>query len=151
MSIRDEVELLMREAKGPLTAEVGVERAKNKKRYPALHEHIWGTSEKELAQEARLARMHQLLIRIQITTAEGKTTRLYVHTRGVPGYQPLQHVVSNYNLAATKLAQLREDIGRARARLSGFAAALPGDVATEIDDALAVAESKATLQVEKAA
>jgi hypothetical protein len=93
--------------------------------------------------EARLTRAHRLLISIKVTTEAGITTRMFVHTRGTDGYQSLKSVSNNPDLAATKLGELTADIGRARARLRAFRAAIPDDIGDEIDEALETAENKA--------
>lgn len=144
MSAREEIQRIMDDTKkGPLTAEAVVERAKNAKKFPALHKHIWEVPEGELLMEARINRAHRLMIRLCVTTgAEGETTRLFVHTRGVPGYQPLAFVTNNPDLATSKLQQLTADISRARGRLRAFKAAIPDAVSDEIDDLLARAEAK---------
>ncbi len=144
MSIREEVEQIIAASKTEnITAEQVVDAAKNRKKYPNLHKHLWEVPEPELAAEARIARAHRLLISVRVVTGEGQTTRMMVHTRGVPGYRPIESVTSNANLASLKLQQLTEDIARARGRLSAFKAMIAGDVADEIDEALETAEKKA--------
>lgn len=144
MSAHDEIKQIMEETKkGPLTAKRVVEKAKNAKKFPALHKHIWEVPEGELLMEARINRAHRLMIRLSVTTGvEGETTRLLVHTRGIPGYQPLNFVTNNPDLATSKLQQLTADIARARGRLRAFKAAIPDSVSDEIDDLLARAEAK---------
>ena len=142
-SIRTEVEKLIKLAgDNALTAQAVVEAAKDEKTYPALHAHLWLVQEAKLAAEARLARAHHLLIRIQITTREGITTRLLVHTRDVEGYQPVALVAATPNLAKSKLAQLRADIGRARERLLSFSAILDPELIADVDNALRNAEKR---------
>lgn len=146
MSRNDEVRRLAAEAelKGrTLTAEMLVEAAKSKRKYPKLHEHLWAVSEAELAMEARIQRAHSIIVQIRFTTEEGATTRTLVHTKGTKGYQPVQAVAANANLAALKLQQLAEDIGRAKDRLRNFKSILPFDVADEIEDLLERAQNRA--------
>lgn len=143
MSIREEVEKLVEAAEGNITAEHVVEQAKDKETFPALHKHLWEVSEADLAAEARISRAHRLLITVRVVTGEGETTRMLVHTRGVPGYRPLSSIVTNPDLAASKLTQLTEDIARARGRLRAFRAAIHEDIADAIDEALETAEAKA--------
>lgn len=143
MSARDEIQKLLDESTTPLTAEVVVERAKNAEAFPTLHKHLWEPTESDLAMEARINRAHRLMIRISVTMGEGEVTRLLVHSRGVPGYQPLSFVAGSRDLAALKLQQLTADIARARGRLRAFRAAIPDQVSDEIDSLLAQAEAKA--------
>lgn len=151
MSKRDEIEKLTQECqeKGlpTLTAPYMVEAAQNAEAYPNLHAYLWAPSEAELAAEARLARAHRLMISLNITIGDGVITRLLMHTPGIGGYSPYSSVISNLDLAATKLRQLTEDIARARGRLRAFRSALPEDIGTEIDDALAKAENRATAAI----
>ncbi len=147
MSARIEIKQMMDEAqiaKAPLTAPQVVEAARDQQRWPALHKHLWQVPEPELAAEARLARAHRLIITVFTTTEGGVSTRLFVHTSGTPGYQPLQTVTGSRDLANLKLLQLTQDISRARARLRAFRAALPDSIGTEIYEALERAEAKAT-------
>lgn len=145
MSMREEVQKIIEEADvETITAELVVEAAKDAKKYPGLYRHLWEVPEPDLAMEARVMRAHKLIYTINITSGEGETTRLLVHTRGIPGYKPIGSIVGNRDLAALKLQQLTEDIGRARARLRGFRAAIPDAVADEVDDLLAKAEAKAS-------
>lgn len=146
MSARIEIKQMMDEAEAagtPLTAPQVVEAAKDAARWPNLNRHLWQVPEADLAMEARLARAHRLLITILVTTSEGITTRMFLHTEGVPGYQSLGVVAGNKDLAATKLLELTQDISRARARLRAFRSALPDDIGSEIDEALEAAEAKA--------
>ena len=147
MSARAEVQQLMEESErtgASLTAPKVVEAAKDKDRFPRLHEYLWEVEEADLAQEARLARAHRLMISVVITTEAGVSTRLFVHTNGSEGYRSLDTVVNSKDLAAIKLQELTQDIGRARARLRAFRAALPDPVADEIDEALRAAEQRAS-------
>jgi hypothetical protein len=151
MSKRNEIEKLMTEceAKGvTLTATYMVERARDEAEFPALNKHLWQVDEAILAQEARVSRAHRLLVTLHVTTGEGVTTRLLMHTRGTTGYQPVATVTGNPDLAATKLKQLTEDIGRARARLRAFQSALPEDVTEGIDEALEQAETRAAAAIQ---
>lgn len=147
MSMRSELDTLTSEisATGSTVSAAGiVEAAKNAERFPALNKHLWQVSDATLATEARLQRAHRLLITMRVTVAEtGETTRMLVHTPGTSGYQPINNVVSIPDVALMKVRQLVEDIGRARARLRAFRAALPEEVVNEIDEALATAETKA--------
>ena len=146
MSKRDEINKLMQqcEADGKsLTATMIVEAAKNETEYPALNKHLWQPSEALLAQEARITRAHRLLIQLNVTTGDGITTRMFVHTRGVPGYQALNSVVNRPDLALAKLRELTASIASARGRLRSFRAALPEPISDEIDEALERAEAKA--------
>lgn len=150
MSKRDEIRQLTEAATATgeaLTAEKVVEAARNEQTYPFLHAHLWGISEAELAGEARISRAHRLIISLHVTVGDGVTTRLLVHTRGVAGYHPYPAVAATPNLASMKLAQLTEDIARARGRLRSFRAVLPEEVSAEIDEALAQAEAKAAAAV----
>lgn len=144
MTLQNEMRLLVEEIEKEgeaVAASLVVDRAKDSAKWPLLHKHFWEISEADLAQEAREARAHRLLIMLRVTIAEtGGTTRLMVHTRGQPGYASLPSVVSRPDLVALKLQQLREDIARARARLTAFRSALPDELADEIDAALAHAE-----------
>lgn len=147
MSTREEIQKIVAETEQQnitLTAEHVVEQAKDAQQYPALHKHLWEVDEADLAAEARLMRAHRLLITVRVVTGEGETTRMLVHTRGVPGYQPLQSVVNNRDLAALKLQQLTADIARARGRLRSFKAAIPETVSDDIDALLEKAEQRAT-------
>lgn len=126
-----------------LTALAVVEASKDKDKWPNLHKHLWEASEPELAMEARLSRVHRLLIQLRVTTEEGVSTRLAVHTSGYAGYRPLESVLTNRNFAASKLLELTQDIARARARLRAFRAVIPADVAEDIDEALQRAERMA--------
>lgn len=150
MSKRDEINKLADECaeKGiALTATYMVEQAKDEKKYPKLNEHLWQAKEAVLAQEARIARAHKLIMHLNVTTGDGITTRMFVHTQGVTGYQPLNSVVNNPDLAKAKLQELTADISRARGRLRGFRAALPDDLGAEIDEALEQAEKRAAAAV----
>jgi hypothetical protein len=141
MTIRSEIELLTKESKGKsLEAKVVVEKARTDKRLPALNKHLWGLSEADLAMEARLARAHRLIIRLNIVTVQGVSTRMLIHTNGTRGYQPTETVAQTPNLAIAKLLQLRGDIRRARDRLHNFSMILDPDVAASIDAALGTAE-----------
>lgn len=115
-----------------LTAEAVVEIARDAQTYPALHGHIWAVPESVLANEARVARAHRLLIQVTITEG-GVSTRMLIHVPGTPGYQHYKRVAATPDLAAVKLKQLREDVDRSRARFAEFRAILPDEVATEIE------------------
>jgi len=144
MTIRSEIESLVALAgDDALTAQVVVDASRDEPAtYPQLHAHLWQTPEKELAAEARLSRAHRLLIRIQITSTEGITTRLLVHTRDVPGYQTVDVVASMPDLRAAKLSMLRADIVRARDRLRAYSAILAPDLVIEVDEALQQVQKK---------
>ena len=152
MSMREEIRKLTAayetENKN-ITAEAIVEAAKDAKAYPFLHQHLWEVSAETLATEARVARAHRLLISVRIVTEEGNTTRLLMHTPGVPGYRQTSHVASSPDLAAIKLRQLTDDISRSRARLNEFRSIVPSDIADEIDAALSTAEMKARASIEQ--
>lgn len=143
----DELRTLIEETEasgGSVTAELIVERAKNAERWPQLNAHFWQVPESDLAHEARIARAHRLLITLTVTVREsGEVTRMMIHTPGERGYQSLPAISRKPDLARVKLQQLIEDISRARARLRAFRAAIPDDVADEIDTALEVAETTA--------
>lgn len=143
MSTRSEIDKLIAEARGALTAEAVVEAAKDAAQFPELHKHLWQVPEGELAQEARIQRAHKLLIRIRIVSEAGTTTRLLMHTPGVRGYQPTSTIVSIPDLANVKLQQLQADISRARERLRAFRAFIPDAISDEIDTALERAETAA--------
>lgn len=145
-TMTDEIKLLSEQHEKdnkPLTAEDVVTYAKDAKSYPALHEHLWKVSESYLAQEARVARAHRLLISIRVVTSEGDRTRMLIHTPGSPGYRDAKYVAQSLDLAAIKLRQLRDDIARSRARLAEFRAILPGEIAEEIETALSRASAAA--------
>lgn len=146
MSARDELQRIIEEAEtkgSSITAPFVVEKAKDAEKYPALNKHLWQVPEADLAAEARLSRAHRLLITMRVTVADtGETTRMLVHTAGTPGYQPIGTVTKTPDLAMAKMRQLAEDIARARGRLRAFKAALPDDIATEIDEALEQAETR---------
>lgn len=145
MSTRDEIDTLIAEAgSNALTAETVVERAKDADKFPALYAHLWGVSEADLAQEARIGRAHKLLISIRIVSEEGTSTRLLMHTPGDRGYRPVNQVVQSLDLAQLKLRQLAADIGRARERLRAFRSFIPDAVADEIDASLKTAEDRAS-------
>jgi len=151
MSARLEIKRMMDESEAAgtsLTAPVVVEKAKNAEVWPALHKHLWSVPEADLASEARLARAHRLMISIEVTTEEGILTRMLLHTEGTPGYQSLDTIKGNKNLAALKLQELTQDISRSRAKLRAFKAALPSDLVDEIDEFLARAENKASAATE---
>lgn len=136
MSRKSELDKIIEEHGGSITAEQVVQAARNKADYPELHAHLWEVPEKELADEARVARAHKLIISLRVVTEVGTTTRMMVHTIGTKGYQPAQAVAANIDLAAMKLKQLAADVGRARERLRGFKSMLADDVADDIDKAL---------------
>lgn len=141
MTTKTEIDALVKANGGePLTAEQLVEAARNKDEFPALYAHLWNVPERELAAEARLARAHKLIIALRVVTSDGTTTRMMVHTLGTKGYQPVEAVAGNLDLAAIKLRMLTADIGRARARLSSFRSVLADDVSDEIDGALRKAQ-----------
>lgn len=146
MNMRDEIRTIVDAsvtAGTPITAPLIVERAKNAKAFPALNAHLWKIPEAELAHEARVARARRLLITMHVTLPEsGEVTRLLVHTAGTPGYRSIDAVVKIPNLVLTKIRQLTDDIARARLRLRAFRAALPDDIAVEIDAALEAAEAR---------
>jgi hypothetical protein len=146
MSMREEVrkiaEIYNQEGRAIMAAQI-VEEAKDKDKYPSLHAHLWEVAADVLADEARIARAHRLLISIHFTTEEGVTTRLLMHTPGQIGYRPATHVARSVDLAALKLRQMAEDIGRARARFRDFKAIVPSEVADEVDQLLEQAEKKA--------
>lgn len=146
MSLRSDVAKLieLRNAAGePMTASFVVESARDAAAYPDLNRHLWQVPEADLAAEARLQRAHRLLITMTVTVAEtGDTTRMMVHTPGSPGYQSIEYVAKTPDIVVAKLRQLGEEIGRARARLRAFRAAISADVAAEIDDLLKEAEGK---------
>ncbi len=147
MSARAEIKLMMETATAAgktLTAPEVVAAAKDAAQWPALNQHLWQVAEADLAAEARLARAHRLLIAIVVTTGDGVTTRANLHVDGAPGYVALSTVLSTPNLAMSKLQELTADINRARGRLRAFRAALPDDLADEIDAALQQAEDRAT-------
>lgn len=148
MSMAAEVKQIISEIEttgGVVTAQIVVERAKNVEKFPSLHAHLWETPEADLAQEARIGRAHRLLITIKVTIPEtGESTRMMVHTRGMTGYSSLEAVAKQPDVAKLKLQQLVADIARARARLNGFRYALPDELADEIDEALATAETRAS-------
>lgn len=151
MSKRAEIETLMQEceAKGEtLTATHMVDRARDAEAFPELNKHLWQVDEAILAQEARVQRAHRLLITLHVTTQEGEPVRLLMHTRGTSGYQSASTVLSNPDLATTKLKQLQEDIARARGRLRSFKAALSEDISDGIDEALEQAEQRAAQAAE---
>ncbi len=143
MSIRTEVEKLI-ELVGDeaLTAPGLVEAARDAEGYPLLNAHIWQVPEAELLQEARESRAHRLLIRIRVTSEEGITTRLMIHTREVPGYQTIGVVARTPDLASSKMAMLRADIARARDRLRTYSFVLAADMVAEVDEALQRAERR---------
>ena len=146
MSAREEIKMLMEQSdarNAALSAAQVVEAAKDANLYPHLNKHLWQVPETDLAAEARLARAHRLLIAIRVVTGDGVTTRMFMHTRGVPGYQSSDKIAKSPDLAREKLAQLTDAIGQARARLRAFRAILPDDVGDEIDAALATAEARA--------
>lgn len=147
MSKRDEIQKLTEECQDKginLTAPYVVEAARDAAAYPGLHQYLWAPSEAVLANEARLTRVHRLMISLNITIGDGITTRLLMHTQGIDGYAPYSSIVRNPDLAASKLLQLTEDIARARGRLRAFREVLPEDVSTGIDAALETAELRAT-------
>lgn len=123
-----------------ITAEAIVEIARDGKAYPALNAHLWTVAESILANEARVARAHRLLITVSITEA-GQSTRMLLHVPGTPGYQHVRQVARSPDLAVIKLRQLREDIDRSRARLAEFKAILPDEVALDIETQLAQASA----------
>ena len=127
-----------------LTADAVVEAARDAEGYPALHKHLWATDIETLAMEARRARAHRVIMSIRIVTEEGSTARVLVHTRGVPGYQPVSAVVAVPDLARAKVAEIRDRISRLRGDLATFRGLLPPEIAAEIDQPLAEAESRAT-------
>ena len=139
MSRKSELDKIIEGNGGSITAEQVVQAARNKELYPELHAHLWEVPERELAEEARVARAHKLIIALRVVTEVGTTTRMMVHTIGTKGYQPAQAVAANVDLASMKLRQLAADVGRARERLRGFKAMLADDVADDIDKALDVA------------
>ena len=145
MTIKSEIDTIIHETGGAsITAPLLVERARDAERFPKLNKHLWQMPEADLAAEARLMRAHRLLITIHVTVPEGgERTRMLVHTVGTPGYQTLASVVAAPDLAMAKIRQLTEDIGRARARLRAFRAAIPEAIAEDIDEALAEAEARA--------
>lgn len=143
MSMRDEIKQLSTEyeARGAtLTADDVVRSAQDADKYPGLHDHLWGVSETILAHEARLARAHKLIISIRVVQEEGVESRLYIHTPGIAGYQPLKKVLATPDLAVARLQQLSADVGRARQRLREFRMLLPGEVADAIDASLEASE-----------
>lgn len=145
MSAREEIQRIIEEAETDIiTAEHVVEEARDAEKFPTLNKHLWEPDEADLAMEARVMRAHKLIYTIKVTAGEGERTQLLVHTRGIPGYQPLSSVVGNTDLAAMKMQQLTQDIARARGRLRSFRAAIPNAVADEVDDLLAKAEAKAS-------
>ncbi len=144
--MRDEVRKITAEYEAdnkPLTAEAVVEAAKDARKYPALHEHLWQVSADVLVTEARVARAHRLLISVRIVTEEGDSVRLLTHTPGVAGYRATTHVVTQLDLASMKLRQLTDDIARSRMRLREFRTLVPTLIADGIDEALEQAERKA--------
>lgn len=147
MSMREELEMIINEAETaglPVSARTLVERARDTTLYPALNKHLWQVDEADLAAEARLQRAHRLLITLHITIPEtGESTRMLVHTRGTPGYQPIESLARIPDLALAKVQQLTEDIGRARARLRAFRAYLPEELFDSLDEPLATAEARA--------
>lgn len=147
MTIRSELEQLSKKAErkdAPLTAQAVVEAAKNARQYPELHHELWAPDVEELAAEARLQRAHRLIISIRITSIEGPTVRMLVHTSAEPGYRPHDTVVSSLDLASVKLRQLAANITRARRQLAAFRSMLPDDIAIELEDLLVRAERVAT-------
>lgn len=152
MSMREEIQSIITEAEDSglsITAAAVVEKAKDAEQFPALNKHLWQVPEADLAQEARLTRAHRLLITMHVTIPEtGERTRMLVHTSGVPGYQPISAVARVPDLALAKMRQLADDIARARGRLRAFKAALPDDIATEIDEALQEAETRTNRALE---
>lgn len=146
MSMREEIETIIRDAEATdsvVTATAVVEKARDAEKYPALNKHLWQVDEALLAQEARISRAHRLLITMRIVIPEtGETTRMLVHTPGTDGYRPINSVTKVPDLAMAKMRQLAEDISRARGRLRAFRAALPDELATEIDEALEQAEQR---------
>lgn len=154
MSMRAEIKSIIEAqeaAEAAVTAALVVERARDAAAFPNLNKHLWQTPESDLAAEARLARAHRLLITLHVTVAEtGETTRMMVHTNGVAGYQSMSSVARVPDLAAAKIKSLLEDIGRARARLRAFRAALPESVAIDVDEALEEAENRANAAIRPA-
>ena len=154
MSMRSELKTIIETqeaAEAAVTAAVVVERARDAAAYPDLNRHLWQVPDADLAAEARLARAHRLLITLHVTVAEtGETTRMLVHTTGVPGYQSMDSISRIPDLAAAKIKSLLEDIGRARARLRAFRAALPENVAIDVDEALEAAENRANAAIQPA-
>lgn len=145
MSRKSELDKIIEEHGGSITAEQVVQAARNKADYPELHAHLWEVPERDLADEARVARAHKLIISLRVVTEAGTNTRMMVHTLGSKGYKPATEVAANVRLADVKLKQLAADIGRARERLRGFRSMLSNDVADEIDDAL----DKATTAIDQ--
>jgi hypothetical protein len=141
MTKKSELDKIIKDAGGPITAEQVVQAARNKSEFPALHQHLWEVPERELANEARLARAHKLIIALRVVSASGSITRMMVHTLGTKGYQPAEHVAANIDLASIKLKQLSADVGRARERLRGFRSMIADDLSDEIDEALERATS----------
>lgn len=146
MSIRSEMQLIVEEraATGAtITAEYILEQARDATKYPKLNEHLWQAPEEDLIAEARIARVHRILLTMKVTVAEtGDVTRLLVHTPGTPGYHAMQNVINIPDIARAKIQQLSEDIARARARLRSFRAALPGDLSSVVDAHLEAASAR---------
>lgn len=145
-TLREEIDIIIGMSKSngdSIKAEAVVEMAKNAEKFPALHKHLWEVPEEQLAAEARLQRAHKLLISIRVVTSDGHVTRMMVHTNSIEGYRPLTDVIASRDLAAEKLKQFSDDIGRARTRLHAFRSALNEDLVSELDDLLAKAQTKA--------
>jgi hypothetical protein len=144
MSITEEIRKLAAEMGGNLSAPIVVESAKDKAKWPKMHERLWAAGLEELAMEARLARASQMIIRIEITHDDGPSVRQFVHIRGTPGYQTIDQLIAQPDLAAIKIIQIQEDIARMRSRLGALAALVPG-TAKAIDTHLARAQKAAAL------
>lgn len=146
MSIRSEMQLIVEEraATGAtITAEYVLEQARDAAKFPKLNEHLWQVRDEELIAEARIARVHRILLTMRVTVAEtGDVTRLLVHTPGIPGYHAMQNVVRIPDIARARMQQLSEDIARARARLRAFRAALPEELSSEVDAHLEAASAR---------
>lgn len=152
MSMRNEIRELAdhyEQQQKALTAEMVVEASKDAERFPHLNKHIWQEAEDTLLKEARIARAHKLLISVKITTEEGTTTRLMVHTPGLVGYRSYTHVATTFDLASVKLRQLIDDVSRARARLKEFRAVVPSEVIDDIDAHYEAAEKRASEAISK--
>ena len=121
-----------------ITAEDLVLEAKSSTKYPKLWEYLWGVPEGELAQEARLARAHRLLIITKTYDEDsGQVTKLVLHTGKERGYRHYQDVVHDADLALTYLKGLSADVDRCIQQFNSFKKLLPNDVALEIEDAFA--------------
>lgn len=106
---------------GSVTADSVLTAARDRNRYPSLHEHFYSKTDAELAHQARLQMAHQLLISLRVEIGEAPDpVRYMVSVPGTKGYVALPQVAKTYSMVEMKLTELHDDIERLRRKLETF-------------------------------